>query len=82
MRPLDLPLLVDENIHSEVVAYLKSLGKDVRTVHDEQLVGASDKDVLQRAFEQGRAVLTHDSDFGTLALLTNQPLPRLSRHSC
>jgi predicted nuclease of predicted toxin-antitoxin system len=73
MRPLEFPLLADENVHPEVVAYLKSLDKDVRTVHDEVLVGASDADILQRAFEQRRAVITHDSDFGTLAVYAGLP---------
>lgn len=73
MRPLDFPLLADENIHPGVVAHLKSLTKDVRTVQDELLQGANDTTVLKRAFELGRAVLTHDSDFGTLARYANQP---------
>jgi predicted nuclease of predicted toxin-antitoxin system len=73
MRPLDFPLLVDENVHPEVVAYLKSRSKDVRTVFDEMLVGASDEGILRRAFEQGRTVITHDSDFGTLAVYANVP---------
>jgi predicted nuclease of predicted toxin-antitoxin system len=73
MRPLDYPLLADENIHPGVVEHLKSLTKDIRTVREEVLLGANDSDVLRRAFEQGRVVLTHDSDFGKLALYANQP---------
>jgi len=72
VNPLEFPLLADENIHPDVVAALVTSGKDVRTVHDEGLAGSSDTDVLRRAFETGRAVITHDSDFGMLALYAGQ----------
>jgi predicted nuclease of predicted toxin-antitoxin system len=73
MRPLDFPLLADENIHPDVVATLKAAGKDVRTVQDEGLLGSGDTSILKRAFQQHRVVITHDSDFGMLALYANEP---------
>jgi predicted nuclease of predicted toxin-antitoxin system len=68
MKPLELPLLTDENIHPDVVAGLRSQGKDVRTVQDEQLRGSDDVTILRRAHATGRVVVTHDSDFGRLAV--------------
>jgi predicted nuclease of predicted toxin-antitoxin system len=68
VKALDFPLLADENIHPGVVAALRARGKDVRTVFDESLAGASDTDILRRAFDAGRVVVTQDSDFGMLAL--------------
>jgi len=73
VRPLDFPLLADENIHADVVLALVARGKDARSVFDEGLVGNDDVDILRAAHAQGRVVLTHDSDFGTLAYRTGEP---------
>jgi predicted nuclease of predicted toxin-antitoxin system len=64
VKPLGFPLLADENIGPEVVAGLQQRGCDVRTTWDEQLIGRPDVDVLDRATNQGRVVITHDLAFG------------------
>ena len=74
MRPFAFPLLADENIHSEVVLALSGQGKDVRSAVEEGLAGASDVEVLRRAHSTARVVLTHDSDFGLLAVRNGEPL--------
>lgn len=74
MTLTDFPLLTDENIDPEVVSYLRSRGFDVCDVVAEGWLGASDQELLSRATAEGRIVLTHDSDFGTLAVLGGQPL--------
>lgn len=73
MKPLDFPLLVDENVQHAVVERLRSRGKQVRTVREASLERASDVAVLDAAFRMGEVVLTHDGDFGTLALRTGRP---------
>ena len=73
MKPLEYPLLADENIHRKVVVTLGESGKDVRSVADEDLLGANDSEILRRAHTQRRVVLTHDSDFGRLAIQVGQP---------
>jgi len=73
VKPLDFPLLADENIHPEVVAALIQSGKDVQTIGTIGLLGYADIDILHFAYEQGRVVLTHDSDFGKLAIQANEP---------
>lgn len=73
MKPFEFPLLADENVHHAVVQVLRDEGNDIVTVRDEGLTGASDVAVLQRAVAQGRVILTHDSDFGTLALRSGEP---------
>jgi predicted nuclease of predicted toxin-antitoxin system len=70
VKPLDVPLLSDENIAPEVVNGLRARGCDLRTVWDEQLVGRSDIDVLERATSQGRVVVTHDLALGRSAIRT------------
>ena len=74
MRPLEFPLLADENINPEVVLGLRALGKDVATAVGEGLCGRTDVEVLRLAHTQGRVVLTHDSDFGTLAIHAGEPV--------
>ncbi len=68
-------LLADENIHPEVVAFLRDAALDVVTVTDDKaLKSASDEAILQRAFEESRVVLTHDADFGTIAVAGFRPV--------
>jgi predicted nuclease of predicted toxin-antitoxin system len=67
MKPLDWPLLADENIHPDVVRVLAARGKDIRSIR-EHSVGLADSDVLRLAHTEKRVVLTHDADFGTLAV--------------
>lgn len=68
MKPLDFPLLADENIAPDVVTGLRSRGHDVRSVWDEALVGRPDADVLETATRLGRVVVTHDVAFGRSAI--------------
>jgi predicted nuclease of predicted toxin-antitoxin system len=51
-----------------VVAGLQERGCDVRTVIEEALTGSSDRDVLARAVQHGRVVVTHDLSFGHAAV--------------
>jgi predicted nuclease of predicted toxin-antitoxin system len=74
MRACDYPVLADENIHTEVIQLLRSEGRDVRSVYEDGLGGAADIEVLAAAHAQERVVLTHDSDFGTLAIRQGVPV--------
>jgi predicted nuclease of predicted toxin-antitoxin system len=74
MKPLGFPLLADENVHPDVVDALRAQGKDIVSVHDEKLTGQPDVAVLRRARELARVVLTHDSDFGQLAVQAGEPI--------
>ena len=55
-------LLADENCSGPVIEELRRLGHDVVTVADEGLANqrTPDQDVLRRAREIGRSVLTYD----------------------
>ncbi len=72
MKALDFPLLADENVHPEVIDFLRKAGLDVVSVSEQGQYGLPDSQVLQQATEAGRVVLTHDSDFGGLALMGEQ----------
>jgi predicted nuclease of predicted toxin-antitoxin system len=73
VNPLDFPLFADENVHPEVVRFLRKRGYDIQSVAEEGRFGQSDADVLRLAHAAGRVVLTHDSDFGTLAIAQGEP---------
>ena len=48
-------------------------GKNVRTVREEDLLGHDDVEVIRRAHGESRVVLTHDADFGRLAVQAAEP---------
>jgi 2-polyprenyl-6-methoxyphenol hydroxylase-like FAD-dependent oxidoreductase len=64
VRPLDFPLLTDENIAADVVAGLRARGCDVRSADEERLIGRGDDEVLERATALHRVIVTHDLAFG------------------
>ena len=69
MKALDFPLLADENVHPDVIVFLRKAGLDIESVAEQGKLVLPDTQILQQANEAGRVVLTHDSDFGVLALM-------------
>jgi predicted nuclease of predicted toxin-antitoxin system len=74
LRLRDFPFLTDENIHPQVLISLRNDGFDVLDVKESRLTGSSDLVILRRACAEGRVVLTHDSDFGQLAVAALEPM--------
>ena len=66
-------MLADENIDPEVVRFMRSKGFDVQDVIENGWAGLDDEQILELAHRDGRAVVTHDSDFGTLAIPKGNP---------
>ena len=64
MKALDFPLLADENVHPEIISFLRGIQLNVVSIAEQGKFGLSDKDVLKLATDSERVVLTHDSDFG------------------
>jgi len=63
-----LKILSDENISPAIAVFLRSSGYDVKEVLKSGWVGKTDDFLLKKALEEKRFILTHDSDFGTLAI--------------
>jgi predicted nuclease of predicted toxin-antitoxin system len=61
-------LLTDESISPKVVACLRHMGLDVLDAKEQLWHGTEDEELLTRAYGGERFILTHDSDFGTLAI--------------
>jgi predicted nuclease of predicted toxin-antitoxin system len=70
----DFGLLTDENLDPGVIAYLRTEGFDVWDVCENGVRGATDVDLLRRAVADNRVIVTHDADFGTLAILRGEPV--------
>jgi len=66
-------VLTDENVSPRVVAFLRSSGFDVYDIKEQGLFGLADREVLALAQTEQRFVITHDADFGMLAI--NQGMP-------
>lgn len=69
MKALEFPLLADENVHPDVIIFLRKIGLNVVSIAEQGQFGLPDLQVLQQANESNRVVLTHDSDFGGIAVL-------------
>lgn len=53
-------LKIDENLPTDIVAPLSSLGHDVNTVFGERLTGISDEELLPIVHAEGRVLVTQD----------------------
>ena len=63
----------DQDVYASTIAFLRSQGHDVQTAREAGLSATPDQEILRRALEAGRILLTRDSDFGSLAFLSMQP---------
>ena len=67
------PLLADANIAVDIVRFLRLQGVDVVSVREVGWHHYEDPDILAKAHTMRRFVLTHDSDFGKLAVYLKHP---------
>jgi predicted nuclease of predicted toxin-antitoxin system len=61
-----MKIKLDENLPTELVGSLASLGHDVQTVPQEALTGRDDTAVLHAAVSEGRLLVTQDLHFSDL----------------
>jgi predicted nuclease of predicted toxin-antitoxin system len=73
MKLHSVKIFTDENISPKVVAFLRQCGYDILDTKEQQWYGKDDEDLLNIAYQEQRFVLTHDSDFGTLAINEGKP---------
>jgi predicted nuclease of predicted toxin-antitoxin system len=67
--------LADMGISPRVVEELRQKGHDAVHLIDENLSRLPDGDILEKAREERRVLLTHDLDFGELLAATRERLP-------
>jgi predicted nuclease of predicted toxin-antitoxin system len=61
-------ILADENIAPAVAGFLRQSGFDVKEVLRAGWQGKTDDFLLEKALNEKRFILSHDSDFGSLAI--------------
>jgi predicted nuclease of predicted toxin-antitoxin system len=71
-RPVPPKLLADECCDGDLVLLLRQAGYDLRYVAEGD-AGRSDEEVLRLAVEEGRVLLTEDTDFGELVVRLGKP---------
>lgn len=64
-------LLIDENVPAPAAALLRAAGHDVATAAP----GSPDRELLGRATQEGRLLVTQDRDFGGLVFRDGVPAP-------
>ena len=69
----EICILADENISPKLVQFLRSEKLDVFDVKEQNWNGKPDQELLKISYRQKRWRLTHDSDFGTLAIHHGAP---------
>ena len=73
MKFNSVKILADENISPRILSFLRAKGIDAADVKEKGWQGSNDRYVLDMAYADERFVLTHDSDFGTLAINEGAP---------
>lgn len=73
MKFNSVKILADENISPRILSFLRAKGIDAVDVKEKGWQGSNDRYVLEMAYADERFVLTHDSDFGTLAINEGAP---------
>ncbi|MBL8850812.1 MAG: DUF5615 family PIN-like protein [Planctomycetaceae bacterium] len=74
MKLRHFALLTDENLDPDVVQWLSDAGFNVLDVIRAGLQGTADLEILRLAASEQRVVVTHDADFGRLAILQGEPV--------
>jgi len=74
MKLRDFGLLTDECLDAAVVKWLEGSGFDVLDVCRDGLRGVKDVQIIRRATQENRLVVTHDADFGTLAITQGESI--------
>jgi hypothetical protein len=51
MKALDFPLLADENVHVDVITFLRKAKVDIESISEQGKFGITDKEVLLEAIK-------------------------------
>lgn len=61
-----MKIKLDENLPFRIAALLNGFGHDVHTLHEEKLLGRTDREVWEAAQTESRFLITQDLDFSDL----------------
>jgi predicted nuclease of predicted toxin-antitoxin system len=64
-----MKFLTDQDVYAKTARFLRDLGYDTVTAFEMGLYRADDTELLRKANEQGRILVTRDRDFGSLVFV-------------
>ncbi|MCC7389354.1 MAG: DUF5615 family PIN-like protein [Phycisphaerales bacterium] len=70
-----MKFLLDQGISPQVALSLAAAGHDAVHVRELGMSRAGDAEILARAHDDGRVIITEDTDFGTLLVLNARSSP-------
>lgn len=70
-----MKFLADMGISPSLVQKLRQQGHEAVHLYEQGLMRLPDAEILRKAQEEGRVLLTHDLDFGELLAFSRQRLP-------
>lgn len=70
-------LLADLHIAPRTVEFLRTLGHDICRITDLLPADASDQEIVDRAAQEHRTILTQDLDFSSIIALSGRQTPSL-----
>lgn len=74
MRLTEFTWLTDENIHPLIIVFLRQQGITVLDACEQGWQGSKDYQLLEKAVLADAIILTHDSDYGMLAIQKRLPI--------
>ena len=70
-----MKFLIDMGLALRTVAFLRDRGHDATHLRDEGLERLDDSDVVKKAVNEKRVILTHDLDFSRIVALGGEAIP-------
>jgi predicted nuclease of predicted toxin-antitoxin system len=70
-----MKFLADMGLARSTVAFLRAQGHDAVHLRDQGLQRLEDDEIVEKAWEEGRVILTHDLDFGRIVAVSRASVP-------
>lgn len=70
-----MKFLADMGLARSTVAFLRAQGHDAVHLRDQGLQRLEDDEIVEKAREEGRVILTHDLDFGRIVAVSRAGVP-------